>query len=108
MLGNIKGCIGPPSIGPSFNPTSNPPRLGPRVSQYSPMSVPVPPLTVLEVGETLKGGDLEWANVGENGEVGDVGYSEIVLSAKEISPFLGISCVGNEKRLQDVLTVLQE
>lgn len=72
------------------------------------MPVVVPPLTVLKVGETSKGGDLDEANVGENGDVGDVGYSKIVLSAKEISPFLGISRVGNEKKLQDVLTVLEE
>jgi hypothetical protein len=40
--------------------------------------------------------------------VGDVGYSEVVQSAMEIYPFLGISCGGNEKRLRDLLTILNK
>jgi hypothetical protein len=54
------------------------------------------------------GGVLDGAGVGENGEVGDVGYSEVVQSAMEIYPILGISCGGNEKRLLDFLSVLEE
>ena len=34
----------------------------------------VPPLTVLEVGESLKDGVLDGAGAGENGEVWEVGY----------------------------------
>jgi hypothetical protein len=45
---------------------------------------------------------------GENGEVGDDGYSEVMQSAKEFAPFLGISFGGNEKRLLDILTFLEE
>jgi hypothetical protein len=39
---------------------------------------------------------------------GDGGYSEIVQCAKEIFPFLGISCGGNEKKLLDLLIVLDK
>jgi hypothetical protein len=54
-----------------------------------------------------RGFELDGASVGENGEMGNVGYSEVVLSAK-IFPILGISCGGNEKRFLDLLTVLEE
>jgi hypothetical protein len=80
----------------------------PPLSQHSLMPVAIPPLTILEVGESSKEGDLDAVGLRENGEVGDVGYSEVVQSAMEIYPFLGISCGGNEKRLRDLLTVLDK
>ena len=68
----------------------------------------VPPLTVLEVGESSKDGVLDGAGAGENGEVWEVGCSKVLHSAMEIYPILGISWWGNEKRLLDLLLVLEE
>jgi hypothetical protein len=40
-------------------------------------------------------GWLDGAGDSEIGEVGKFGYSEVVQSAKEIYPIVGISCVGH-------------
>jgi hypothetical protein len=39
--------------------------------------------------------------------VGDFSYAKVVQCLKEIFPILGISCGGNEKKLLDLLTVLE-
>jgi hypothetical protein len=45
----------------------------------------------------------------ENGELGEnLVYSETVQCAKGLYSFLGISCGGNEKKLMDLLTELEE
>jgi len=58
----------------------------------------------LEVGESLKGGVLDGASVGEKGEVGVVGYPKVVQDAKECYH----SCEGDEVRLLEFLTLLEE
>jgi len=49
----------------------------------------------LEVGESLTGGVLDGASVGEKGEVGVVGYPKVVQDAKECYHTMGISCEGD-------------
>lgn len=60
------------------------------------------------MGDTSKVGDLDGVSGGENGKVGDIGFSKVVHRAMEISSFLRISYEGNEKRLTDLLIVLEE
>jgi hypothetical protein len=60
------------------------------------------------LGEASKRGDQQEGELGLDGEVGDFGYSEVVQCAKDIYPILGISWRGNEKKLLDLLTVLEE
>jgi hypothetical protein len=45
---------------------------------------------------------------GENGEVGDEGYSEFVLSAMRATPTIGMSFGGDEKRLVDPFSTIKE
>jgi hypothetical protein len=45
---------------------------------------------------------------GENGEVGDEGYSEFVLSAMRATPTIGMSFGGDEKRLVDLFSTIKE
>jgi hypothetical protein len=69
----------------------------------------ISPLTEYsDLGETLKGSDQQEGELGLDGEVGDFGYSEVVQCVKGIHPILGISCGGKEKKLLDLLTVLEE
>jgi hypothetical protein len=49
------------------------------------------PCTIYEVGESLKGDALVGTGDGENGEVGDDGYSVVVLSAAQLTPSLRLS-----------------
>jgi hypothetical protein len=60
------------------------------------------------LGETSKGGDQQEGELGLDGEVGDFDYSKVVQCAKDIYPIMGISCGGNEKKLLDLLTILEE
>jgi hypothetical protein len=88
----------------------------PFILDPSVVDVATSPLTEYsDLGETSKEGDqqegesgLDGAGDAENGEVGDFGYSEVVQCSKEIFPIMGISCGGNEKKLLDLLTVLEE
>jgi hypothetical protein len=80
----------------------------PPLSQLSPRSVATSPLFP-ELGEQQEresgmGDGLD----GVDKLAGDGGYSKTVQHAKEIFPFLGISCGGNEKKLLDLLTVLDK
>ena len=45
---------------------------------------------------------------GENGEVGDEGYFEFLLSAMGATPTIGISFGGDEKRLMDLFSPIEE
>lgn len=56
--------------------------------------------------ETSKRGDQQEGELGLDGEVGDFRY--VVQCVKDIYPILGISWRGNEKKLLDLLTVLEE
>ena len=45
---------------------------------------------------------------GENGEVGDDGYSKFVLSTMGAAPSLGMSFGGDKKRLMALFSVIEE
>jgi hypothetical protein len=64
--------------------------------------------TVLEEGESSKGGVLAETENGENGEVGVEGYSEFVLSTMGVTSILGLPFGGDEKRLMDLFSVIEE
>lgn len=73
------------------------------------VDVSISPLTKYsDLSETSKGGDQQEGELGLDGEVGDFSYSEAVQYAKDIYPILGISCGGNEKKLLDHLSILEE
>lgn len=88
----------------------------PFILDPSVVDVATSPLTEYsDLGETSKEGDqqegesgLDGAGDAENGEVGDFGYYEVVQCSKEIFLILGISHGGNEKKLLDLLTILEE
>lgn len=75
-----------------------------RAFQIFPFPLPLQsplPVTISEVGESSERRDL----VGD----GDVdGYSEVVVNTMAITPTLGISFGGNEKRFLDLLSVIEE
>jgi hypothetical protein len=66
------------------------------------------PLIVIAKGGEQQEGGLDGAGDGEVGEVGEFSYSEFVQCAKEITPIVGISCVGHEKQFLALLTNLEE
>jgi hypothetical protein len=62
-------------------------------------------MNISEVGESSKRNNL-LGNV--DGVVGANGYTEVVNSAMEIAPILGLSFGGDEKRFMDMLSDIEE
>jgi hypothetical protein len=63
---------------------------------------------VAEIGESLQGGDLNGAGVGEKNEMGVIGYFEAMQDAKSCYHTMGISYGGDEKCFLDLLTLIDE